>query len=116
MPTATKKPSEGIELPEKRRRGRYPVAIRRDIAALVLDQGRTVKDVCEEFSLNAQSVGNWVRAEKVERGERAGLIREEKEELASLKRQVKHRDNGGPGACPQPGSRARYKRMCCDVH
>ena len=33
--------------------------------------------------------GNWVRAEKVERGERAGLTREEKEELASLKRQVK---------------------------
>ncbi len=91
MPTATKKPHvEGIEeFPEKRRRGRYPLPFRRDIAALVFDQGGTVKDVCEEFSLNAQSVGNWVRAEKVERGEKAGLTREEKEELARLRREVK---------------------------
>ena len=39
MPTVTEKPELA------RRRGRYPREFRRDVAALVLDQHRTVADV-----------------------------------------------------------------------
>jgi transposase-like protein len=72
-----------------RRRNRYPVEFRRDVACLVLDQGRSIADVAREMDLVAQTVGNWVRAEKIERGERDGLTREEREELARLRRENK---------------------------
>jgi transposase-like protein len=72
-----------------RRRARYPLEFRRDVACLVLDQHRTIADVAREFELIDQTVGNWVRAEKIERGEREGLSRDEREELVKLRREVK---------------------------
>ncbi len=73
----------------KRRRVRYPAEFRRDVACLVLDQHRTIADVAREFDLIEQTVGNWVRAEKIERGQREGLTREEREENARLRRELK---------------------------
>ena len=35
--------------PAKRRRGRYPQEFRKDVAALVLDQKRSVRDVAKEL-------------------------------------------------------------------
>jgi|SRR5271155_786968 len=82
MPTVTEKRPEPA-----RRRGRYPKEFRRDVAALVLDQHRTVADVAREMELVEQTVGNWVRQERVDRGERDGLTTEEREELAKLRRE-----------------------------
>jgi len=82
MPTVTEKKPEPA-----RRRGRYPKEFRRDVAALVLDQHRTVADVAREMELVEQTVGNWVRQERVDRGERDGLTTEEREELAKLRRE-----------------------------
>jgi len=73
----------------KRRRVRYPQEFRRDVACLVLDQHRSIADVSREFDLIEQTVGNWVRAEKIERGQREGLSREEREENARLRRELK---------------------------
>lgn len=75
--------------PSGRRRGRYPVEYRRDVAALVLDQKRSVADVARELGLVAQTVGNWVRQERIDRGEREGLTSEERARLGELERQVK---------------------------
>jgi len=72
-----------------RRRGRYPKEFRRDAAALVIDQKRTVADVARELGVVDQTLGNWVRQERIDRGEREGLSTEEREELARLKREVK---------------------------
>jgi len=84
MPTVTKEkpPAEPA-----RRRGRYPKEFRRDVAALVLDQHRTVVDVAREMGLVEQTVGNWVRQERIDRGEREGLSSEEREELSQLRRE-----------------------------
>lgn len=82
MPTVTEKKPEPA-----RRRGRYPKEFRRDVAALVLDQHRTVADVAREMELVEQTVGNWVRQERVDRGERDGLTTEEREELTKLRRE-----------------------------
>ena len=68
MPTVTEKKPEPAE-----HRGRYPKEFRRDVAALVLDQHRTVADVAREMELVEQTVGNWVHQEHVDRGEREGL-------------------------------------------
>ena len=86
MPTVTKEkpPAEPT-----RRKGRYPKEFRRDAAALVLDQHRTVADVARELGVVEQTLGNWVRQERVDRGEREGLTSEEREEMARLRREVK---------------------------
>jgi Transposase. len=72
-----------------RRRARSPLEFRRDVACLVLDQHRAIADVAREMDLISQTVGNWVRAERIERGQREGLTREEREENAQLRREVK---------------------------
>jgi len=51
------------------RRSRYS-KFRRDAAALVVDQKRTVADVARELGVVAQALANWVRHDRVDRGER----------------------------------------------
>ena len=75
--------------PRERRRGRYPKEFRRDAAALVIDQRRKVAEVARELGVVEQTLGNWVRQERVDRGEREGLSSEEREELGRLRREVK---------------------------
>jgi transposase-like protein len=71
------------------RRSRYPKEFRRDAAALVIDQKRTVVDVARELGVVAQTLANWVRQERVDRGEREGSTTEDREEMARLRREVK---------------------------
>ena len=75
------------EEPTRRRRGRYPREFRRDVAALVIDQHRTVADVARELDLVEQTVSNWVRQERIDRGQREGLSSDEREELTRLRRE-----------------------------
>lgn len=84
MPTVTEEESTSV-----RRRGRYPKEFRRDAAALVIDQHRTVADVARELGLVEQTLGNWVRQERVDRGIREGTTTEDREEMARLRREVK---------------------------
>lgn len=72
-----------------RRRGRYPKEFRRDAAALVIDQHRSVADVARELGVVEQTLGNWVRQERIDRGEREGLSTGEREENVRLRREVK---------------------------
>jgi transposase len=74
---------------ESRRRGRYPKEFRRDAAALVIDQKRTVADVARELGVVEQTLGNWVRQERIDRGDRDGTSTELREENAQLRREVK---------------------------
>jgi transposase len=48
-----------------------------------------VADVAKELGLVEQTLGNWVRQERIDRGEREGLSSEEREEMARLRREVK---------------------------
>src|SRR5271167_4773703 len=75
--------------PAKRRRGRYPKEFRRDVCALVLDQHRAVSDVAQELGLVEQTVYNWLRQERVDRGEREGLSTDERDQMTRLRREVK---------------------------
>ncbi|WP_083769402.1 transposase [Acidimicrobium ferrooxidans] len=53
--TPSPPPGDG---PARRRRGRYPSQFRRDAAALVLDQHRTIAEVARELGVNEQTPGN----------------------------------------------------------
>ena len=72
-----------------RRRGRYPREFRRDAAALVIEQKRTVAEGARELGVVEQTLGNWVRQERIDRGERGGTTTEMREENARLRREVK---------------------------
>src|SRR5271167_263193 len=84
MPTVTEE-----QPTPARRRGRYPREFRRDAAALVIDQHRTVADVARELGVVEQTLGNWVRQERIDRGEREGTTTEMREENVRLRREVK---------------------------
>src|SRR5271169_2527314 len=84
MPTVTEE-----QPTPARRRGRYPGEFRRDAAALVIDQHRTVADVARELGVVEQTLGNWVRQERIDRGEREGTTTEMREENVRLRRKVK---------------------------
>ena len=53
MPTVTEQQPDPT-----RRRGRYPKEFRRDAAALVIDQHRTIADVAKELGVVEQTLGN----------------------------------------------------------
>lgn len=73
---------------KKRARGRpssWTVEFRRDAVAMVLDEGRRIADVSRAIGVNEGTLGNWVRLERIERGERAGLTADDRAELADLR-------------------------------
>ena len=75
--------------PRERRRGRYPKEFRRDAAALVIDQKRSIVDVARELGVVEQTLGNWVRQERIDRGEREGTSSEDRARISELEGQVK---------------------------
>ena len=57
---------------------------------LVLDEGKTVGAVARELDLTASALGNWVRHARAERTKgKSGLMREEREELTQLRKEVR---------------------------
>lgn len=76
---------------KKGRRGRpskYPEEFRRDAVALVLDEDRQIADVARSVGVNEGTLGNWVRLERIERGERDGMTVDERSELTELRAEV----------------------------
>jgi len=47
----------------------------------VLDDGRKIVDVSDAVGVGEGTLGNWVRLESIERGERAGPTREDRAEM-----------------------------------
>lgn len=71
------------------RRSRYPKEFRRDAAALVIDQHRTIVDVAKELGIVEQTLGNWVRQERIDRGEKEGTTSTDRAEITRLQRENK---------------------------
>ena len=77
---------------------------RRDAVGLFLDEQRAIADVARSVRVNEGTLGNWVRLERIERGERAGLTDDARGELADLRRR-----SMGWGRYPRPGrNRGRW--------
>lgn len=69
------------------RPSKYPIEFREEAVKLVLDAGRTIRDVAQSLDMNTETLRKWVNAEKVERGLAAGVPRAQLEELDVLKRE-----------------------------
>ncbi len=55
----------------------------------MIDQRRTIADVARELDVVEQTLGNWVRQERIDRGELEGTTTEVREENVRLRREVK---------------------------
>jgi transposase-like protein len=87
--TETGDRAAGAEPQGRRGRRRYPKEFRRDAAALVIDQRRTVADVAHQLGVVEQTLGNWVRQERIDRGMSEGLSSEDRARITEFERQVK---------------------------
>jgi transposase len=70
-----------------RTRRSFTEEFRRDAVAMVLDDDNKIVDVARRLGVGEGTLGNWVRQERIDRGERAGLTRSEKAELAELRKE-----------------------------
>jgi len=75
-----------------RRRRNYPKEFRKD-AALAIYQRRTIADVARELGVVEQTLGNWVRQERIDQGEREGTTTEVRVENIRLCREVKRQES-----------------------
>ena len=79
----------GMEDKKDRSRFRrsFSAEFKADAVAMVLDDGRRIVDVGDAIGVGAGTLGDWVRLEKIERGERAGLTRDDRGELVELRKE-----------------------------
>jgi transposase-like protein len=73
-------------MPESRRR--FDPEFRGGAVQIVREAGKPVAQVARDLGIGAETLRNWVEKDKVERGESEGLSRDERQELAQLRREV----------------------------
>ena len=74
----------------RRLRRRYSEEFKEGAVRLVLDEGKSISAVARELDLTASALGLWVRNARAERTKgKSGLMKEEREELARLRREVR---------------------------
>ena len=66
---------------------RYPVEIRRQVIELARSRTRTAQ-LALTFGVSEATIYNWLRQEKVDRGEVAGTSTDQALELAAAKRRI----------------------------
>ena len=77
---------EQEQAPRRVRRS-FSDEFKRDAVAMVLDDQNRIVDVAERLGIGDGTLGNWVRQERTDRGERSGLTTSEKAELGELRRE-----------------------------
>jgi transposase-like protein len=65
----------------------YPAEFRRKVLDL-LAEGRSVASVAHDLDVTDQTIHNWRRKDRIDRGEQPGLTRPEKGELVAAKKRI----------------------------
>jgi len=69
---------------ESRRRRQFTEEFKRDAVDLVRSTGRPIAQIAQELGIYDSTLGNWVRQDRIDRGEREGLTTEERARLRQL--------------------------------
>jgi transposase len=78
------------DTPKRRPRRKFSDEFKEQAARLVLDQGKTLAEVARELDLVPTALREWVAHARAERTHgKTGLMKEEREELARLRKQVR---------------------------
>jgi transposase len=74
---------EPRQMPQRTRRG-FTKEFKRDAVELVRSSGRPIAAIARELGIYDSTLGNWVRQDRIDRGEREGLTTEERARLRQL--------------------------------
>ncbi|MGH8984513.1 MAG: transposase [Acidimicrobiia bacterium] len=69
-------------------RRRFDAEFREGAVRIVGEMGEPIAVVARELGVGANTLGNWVKKDRVERGEVEGLTADERAELSQLRRVV----------------------------
>jgi transposase len=104
---------------QPRPRREFTAEFKRDAVALVWATGRPIAQVAQELGIYDSTLGNWVRQDRIDRGEAEGLTTDERARLTELEREnarlrmerdLLSRKCLGPAASPHVG-----RVVCCQV-
>ena len=73
--------------PSKRSRRKFSDEFKRDAVEIVRTSGKSIAEVARELGIHDSSLGNWVKQDQVDRGEREGVSSDDRVELAELRRE-----------------------------
>jgi transposase-like protein len=73
---------------QRRTRRQFTAEFKRDAVALVRTSGRPIAVIARELGIYDSTLGNWVRQDRIDRGEQAGLSSEERARLGELERET----------------------------
>ena len=69
---------------QPRTRREFTAEFKRDAVELVRSTGRPIAHIARDLGIYDSTLGNWVRQDAIDRGEREGLTTEERERLRQL--------------------------------
>jgi transposase len=72
---------------ERRTRRQFTAEFKRDAVELVRTSGRPIAEIARELGIYDSTLGNWVRQDRIDRGEQDGLTSEERTRLRGLERE-----------------------------
>lgn len=72
---------------QRRNRRQFTVEFKRDAVELVRSSGRPIAEIARELGIYDSTLGNWVRQDRIDHGEQAGLSSEERTRLGELERE-----------------------------
>jgi transposase len=73
-----------MEDSQQRNRRQFTAEFKRDAVELVRTSGRPIAHIARDLGIYDSTLGNWVRQDAIDRGEREGLTTEEGERLRQL--------------------------------
>jgi transposase len=69
---------------QRRPRRRFSAEFKRDAVELVRSTGRPIAEVADELGIYDSTLGNWVKQDRIDRGEREGLSSDDRARLREL--------------------------------
>jgi transposase len=72
---------------QRRDRRQFTAEFKRDAVDLVGTTGRPIAEIARELGIYDSTLGNWVRQDRIDRGEAEGLTTEEQARLGELERE-----------------------------
>jgi transposase len=89
-----------MEDKQRRTRREFTAEFKRDAVELVRTSGRPIAHIAAELGIYDSTLGNWVRQDRIDRGEQDGLTSDEQTRLRALERENARPTTPGP---PAPG-------------
>jgi transposase len=76
-----------MEDKQRRNRRQFTAEFKRDAVDLVRTTGRPIAEIARELGIYDSTLGNWVRRDRIDRGEQDGLSSDEQARLRALERE-----------------------------